>query len=221
MESGKSFGTEDVSRSCESGWTMYLASHSHDPDDDCYYEDGDDEDSDGGESMDSDASSGPMEATSTLKLPQDTEEQNSIKKKKKANEEMVLVETRVHNNNHDDDAYDNDDVYNHDDGNDSYSAVHSYVGAVRQGQAAREKTQWEAKTLGERETKLEDNLDSLQGDISSFTRDDVDETELRRLEDARLAYVAAVSNAKERQDEESLAMAAKARAYLQSLAFRY
>ncbi|CAN7037450.1 unnamed protein product [Brassica rapa subsp. trilocularis] len=221
MESGKSFGTEDVSRSCESGWTMYLASHSHDPDDDCYYEDGDDEDSDGGESMDSDASSGPMEATSTLKLPQDTEEQNSIKKKKKANEEMVLVETRVHNNNHDDDAYDNDDVYNHDDGNDSYSAVHSYVAAVRQGQAAREKTQWEAKTLGARETKLEDNLDSLQGDISSFTRDDVDETELRRLEDARLAYVAAVSNAKERQDEESLAMAAKARAYLQSLAFRY
>ncbi|KAG5408184.1 hypothetical protein IGI04_004503 [Brassica rapa subsp. trilocularis] len=147
MESGKSFGTEDVSRSCESGWTMYLASHSHDPDDDCYYEDGDDEDSDGGESMDSDASS--------------------------------------------------------------------------DRQAAREKTQWEAKTLGARETKLEDNLDSLQGDISSFTRDDVDETELRRLEDARLAYVAAVSNAKERQDEESLAMAAKARAYLQSLAFRY
>ncbi|KAH0936669.1 hypothetical protein HID58_004130, partial [Brassica napus] len=168
MESGKSFGTEDVSRSCESGWTMYLASHSHDPDDDCYYEDGDDEDSDGGESMDSDASS--------------------------------------------------------------------------DRQAAHEKTQWEAKTLGARETKLEDNLDSLQGDISSFTRkldrddydattpyefdqlpylDDVDETELRRLEDARLAYVAAVSNAKERQDEESLAMAAKARAYLQSLAFRY
>ncbi|CAF1881017.1 unnamed protein product [Brassica napus] len=216
MESGKSFGTEDVSRSCESGWTMYLASHSHDPDDDCYYEDGDDEDSDGGESMDSDASSGPMEATSTLKLPQDTEEQNSIKKKKKANEEMVLVETRVDNNNHDDDAYDNDDVYNHDDGNDSYSAVHSYVGAVRRGF-----TQWEAKTTGKRATELQEQLDSLQGEISSFTQDDVDETELRRMENASLAYVAAVSNAKERQDVESLAMAAKARGYLHSLAFKY
>ncbi|KAJ0233855.1 Protein SUPPRESSOR OF PHYTOCHROME B 5 [Hirschfeldia incana] len=130
MESGNIFGTEEDSRSCESGWTMYLASHSH-PDDYCYYEDGDDEDSDGGDSMDSDASSGPMEATLNLKLPQETEEQNSKKKKKKSNEELVLVETRVHKNTHDDDA--NDDDYEHDDGNDNYSAVHSYVGAVRQG----------------------------------------------------------------------------------------
>ncbi|KAF8099032.1 hypothetical protein N665_0254s0033 [Sinapis alba] len=132
MESGKIFGSEEDSRSCESGWTMYLASPSHDPDDNCYYESGDDEDSDGGDSMDSDASSGPMEATLNLKLSQEIEEQNSLKKKKKSNnEEMVLVETRVHNNNHDEDA--NDDDYDHDDGNDSYSAVHSYVGAVRQG----------------------------------------------------------------------------------------
>ncbi|KAJ4911762.1 suppressor of phytochrome b 5 [Raphanus sativus] len=131
MESGKIFGTEEDSRSCESGWTMYLASYSQDPDDDGYYKDGDDEDSDGGDSMDSDASSGPMEATSTLKLPQEIEEQNSTEKKKKSNEEMVLVEPRVHNNNHYDD--DNDDDYDQDDGNDTYSAVHSYVGAVRQG----------------------------------------------------------------------------------------
>lgn len=52
-------------------------------------------------------------------------------------------------------------------------------------------------------------------------QDDVDETELRKMEDARQAYVAAVTTAKEREDEESLAMAAKARAYLQSLAFKY
>lgn len=49
----------------------------------------------------------------------------------------------------------------------------------------------------------------------------MDETELRKMEDARQAYVAAVTTAKEREDEESLAMAAKARAYLQSLAFKY
>ncbi|KAL0823180.1 hypothetical protein Bca101_046857 [Brassica carinata] len=116
-----------------------------------------------------------------------------------------------------------------------------------------QKTQWEAKTTGKRATKLQEQLDSLQGEISSFTRvfetlaeteskkldgdgydatipyefdhlpylDDVDETELRRMENASLAYVAAVSNAKERQDVESLAMAAKARGYLHSLAFKY
>lgn len=41
------------------------------------------------------------------------------------------------------------------------------------------------------------------------------------MEEARLAYIAAVTTAKEREDEESLAMAAKARVYLQSLAFKY
>lgn len=49
----------------------------------------------------------------------------------------------------------------------------------------------------------------------------MDETELRKMEDARQAYVAAVTTAKEREDVDSLAMAAKARAYLQSLAFKY
>ncbi|KAJ0266147.1 Protein MICROTUBULE BINDING PROTEIN 2C [Hirschfeldia incana] len=118
-------------------------------------------------------------------------------------------------------------------------------------QAALEKTQWEAKTTGTKAIKLQEQLDSVEGEISSFTRvfetlakteskkedmdydatpyqfdhlpyiDDVDETELRKMEDARLAYVAAVTTAKEREDEESLAMAAKARAYLQSLAFKY
>lgn len=132
MESAKIFGSDDDCRSCESGWTMYLASPSNDHDDDCYYNDDDDEDSDGGDSMDSDASSGPMEATSSLKLPQEIDqEQISLKKKKtkKANEEMVLVETpRVYNKNHDDDDDDGGgDDHDYDDGNDSYSAVHSYV----------------------------------------------------------------------------------------------
>ncbi|CAN7069054.1 hypothetical protein BRARA_J02449 [Brassica rapa] len=128
MESGKIFGSDEDSRSCESGWTTYLASLSNDHDQDCYHDDDGDEDSDGGDSMDSDASSGPMEATANLKLPQEIAEQNYIKKKnKKTNEEMILMETRVHNNNHDDGddhEFDDDD----DDGNDSYSAVHSYVG---------------------------------------------------------------------------------------------
>ncbi|KAL0736322.1 hypothetical protein Bca4012_012532 [Brassica carinata] len=118
-------------------------------------------------------------------------------------------------------------------------------------QAALEKTQWEAKTTGTKAIKLQEQLDAVEGEITSFTRvfetlakteskkhdmdydatpyqfdhlpylDDVDETELRKMEDARLAYVAAVTAAKEREDEESLAMAAKARAYLQSLAFKY
>ncbi|KAG7549941.1 hypothetical protein ISN45_Aa06g007810 [Arabidopsis thaliana x Arabidopsis arenosa] len=116
-------------------------------------------------------------------------------------------------------------------------------------QAALEKTQWEAKTTGTRAIKLQEQLDAVEGDISTFTRvfetlaktdskkpdrdydaipyefdhlpylDDVDETDLRKIEEARLAYVAAVTTAKEREDEESLAMAAQARAYLQSLAF--
>lgn len=118
-------------------------------------------------------------------------------------------------------------------------------------QAALEKTQWEAKTTGTRAIKLQEQLDAVEGDISTFTRvfetlaktdskkpdrdydavpyefdhlpylDDVDETDLRKMEEARLAYVAAVNTAKEREDEESLVMAAQARAYLQSLAFTY
>ncbi|XP_018445701.1 protein MICROTUBULE BINDING PROTEIN 2C isoform X2 [Raphanus sativus] len=118
-------------------------------------------------------------------------------------------------------------------------------------QAALEKTQWEAKTTGTKAIKLQEQLDSVEGEIASFAcvfetlakpeskkldrdydptpyqfdhlpyLDDVDDTELRKMEDARLAYVAAVTTAKQREDEESLAMAAKARAYLQSLAFKY
>lgn len=39
------------------------------------------------------------------------------------------------------------------------------------------------------------------------------------MEEARVAYVAAVTTAKEREDEESVTMAARARAHLQSLVF--
>ncbi|KFK25180.1 hypothetical protein AALP_AA8G076900 [Arabis alpina] len=118
-------------------------------------------------------------------------------------------------------------------------------------QAALEKTQWEAKTTGTRATKLQEQLETVEGEISTFTRvfetlakpeskkpdvdydatpyefdhlpylDDVEEADMRKMEEARLAYVEAVNTAKEREDEESIAMAAKSRAYLQSLAFKY
>ncbi|XP_010546218.1 PREDICTED: uncharacterized protein LOC104818357 isoform X2 [Tarenaya hassleriana] len=119
-------------------------------------------------------------------------------------------------------------------------------------QAALEKTQWEAKTTGTKATKLQEMLDAVQGEVSSFMRlfealtksdsnkkydgvfdvtpyefdhlpyiDDIDETHLRKMEEARETYVAAVATAKEKQDEESMAAAAKARAYLQSIAFMY
>ncbi|CAN8256890.1 unnamed protein product [Cochlearia groenlandica] len=141
MESRKLFGSEEDCRSCESGWTMYLASPSHDyhhhHDDGCnYYDDDDDEDSYGGDSMDSDASSGPMEITSCLKNSQEIDEQNSLENKKTKNQDMVLMETTraqdsyvVDDNDDDDDDDDGDKSY-YDDGNDSYSVVHSYVGAV-------------------------------------------------------------------------------------------
>ncbi|KAF8118700.1 hypothetical protein N665_0002s0016 [Sinapis alba] len=136
MDSGKIFGSNEDSRSCESGWTTYLVSH-HDHDYDNYSDDGD---RSGGDSMDSDASSGPVKAPQCLKLPQETTEPNCLKKKKKkANEEKVLVETRVHNDNDDDDDDDDDggdddggDNHDYDDGNDCNSAIHSYVGSVKQ-----------------------------------------------------------------------------------------
>lgn len=43
---------------------------------------------------------------------------------------------------------------------------------------------------------------------------------MQKMEEARQAYILAVAAAKEKQDEESLALAAKARSYLQSFVFR-
>ncbi|XP_010547732.1 PREDICTED: chromatin modification-related protein EAF7 [Tarenaya hassleriana] len=170
MESAKIFGSEEECRSCESGWTMYLVSPSHGHDD--YYYGGDDDHGHGNDgsanqhqhheedhsdvdSMASDASSGPMEAS--LQLLNRTQERNCSnyglcltkktgkpviknknKKKKKKNmktkeeERTVSTESRVpkivHNNNNDGDDDDDDD--DDDDGDDS-SDVHSCVGSVK------------------------------------------------------------------------------------------
>ncbi|CAN6578032.1 unnamed protein product [Malus baccata var. baccata] len=113
-------------------------------------------------------------------------------------------------------------------------------------QAALEKLQWEVMTSNRKVEKLEGEQDSLQGQISSFmllfeslmkadpiiygedydisTRtvdhlphiDDLDEAQMRKMEEARRAYITAVAATKEKQDEESIAAAASARLHLQS-----
>ncbi|XP_031287600.1 protein MICROTUBULE BINDING PROTEIN 2C [Pistacia vera] len=118
-------------------------------------------------------------------------------------------------------------------------------------QAALERIQWEAMTANKKVEKLQEELDSMQGEISSFMQlfkgiikndstidadddydvtpyyrdhlsdtDDMDDTETQKMEEAREAYIAAVVAAKEKQDEESIAAAASARLYLQSIVFR-
>lgn len=117
-------------------------------------------------------------------------------------------------------------------------------------QAAIEKLQWEAMTSNKRVEKLQEDLGSMQGEISSFLSlfegltknhptvsaedydvtpyhlnhlphtDDWDETEMQKMEEAREAYVAAVAAAKEKQDEDSIAAAATTRLHLQSFVFR-
>ncbi|KAF4351530.1 hypothetical protein F8388_020736 [Cannabis sativa] len=117
-------------------------------------------------------------------------------------------------------------------------------------QAAFEKIQWEAMTSNTKVEKLQEELYSVQGDISSFivlfdgllktdpgqyaedydispcnldslpSIDDLDEMEMHKMEEARKAYIAAVAVAKEKRDEESIASAARARLYLQGFAFR-
>ncbi|KAL4282655.1 hypothetical protein GQ457_16G031410 [Hibiscus cannabinus] len=117
-------------------------------------------------------------------------------------------------------------------------------------QAALEKTQWEAMTSKQKLEKLQNDIDSMQGEFSSFMLllnglkknngtacaedydvapyhfehlpciDDVDDKEMPKVEEVRLAYIAALDAAKEKQDEESLAAAASARLYLQSVLFK-
>nr|KJB38719.1 hypothetical protein B456_006G268700 [Gossypium raimondii] len=117
-------------------------------------------------------------------------------------------------------------------------------------QAALEKTQWEAMTSKQTLEKLQNDIDSMQGEFSSFMLllngltkknrtayaedydvapyhsehfphlDDVDDKEMPKMEEARQAYVAALDAAKEKQDEESLAAAASARLHLQSFLFK-
>ncbi|KAI4335870.1 hypothetical protein L6164_014473 [Bauhinia variegata] len=117
-------------------------------------------------------------------------------------------------------------------------------------QAALEKIHWEAMTSSKKVEKLQEELDSMQGDISSFmlllegltksdtseyaddydiepydfghfpSIDDLDEMEMQKMEEARIAYIAAVAAAKEKRDEESITAAANARLHLQSFVFK-
>lgn len=117
-------------------------------------------------------------------------------------------------------------------------------------QAALEKLQWEAMTSNKSVEKLQGELDTLQGEMSSFMIlfeglvktdstvcaedydtspctldhlpyiDDWDETQMQKMEAARKAYEAAVVAAKERQDEESIAAAASARLHLRSFVLK-
>ncbi|XP_002514605.2 protein MICROTUBULE BINDING PROTEIN 2C [Ricinus communis] len=116
-------------------------------------------------------------------------------------------------------------------------------------QAALEKIRWEAMTSNTKVEKLQEELDSKQGDISSMMLlfegltnestkiaedydvnpryldylpdiDDMDDIEMQEMEEARQAYIAAVATAKEKQDEESIAAAASARLHLQSFVLR-
>uniref|UniRef100_A0A7C9D5U1 Uncharacterized protein n=1 Tax=Opuntia streptacantha TaxID=393608 RepID=A0A7C9D5U1_OPUST len=117
-------------------------------------------------------------------------------------------------------------------------------------QAALEKLQWEARTSHQKVERLQEELDSMQSQISSLMllfeglskdepikptedydisphyadhlagMDEMDDIEMQKMEEARKAYIEAVAVAKEKQDEESLAAAAKARLHLQSFVFR-
>lgn len=52
-----------------------------------------------------------------------------------------------------------------------------------------------------------------------FEQDDIDENGMQKMEEARIAYVAAVATAKENPSEESIAAAAEARVHLQAYLF--
>nr|XP_016436046.1 PREDICTED: kinesin-related protein 4-like [Nicotiana tabacum]A0A1S3X835.1 RecName: Full=Protein MICROTUBULE BINDING PROTEIN 2C; Short=NtMBP2C; AltName: Full=Movement protein binding protein 2C; AltName: Full=TMV-MP30 binding protein 2C [Nicotiana tabacum] len=116
--------------------------------------------------------------------------------------------------------------------------------------AAVEKLEWEAMTSSKKVERLQEDLDLLQGEISSFIQfvhaltgndsrdsaeecnvipypwdqnveiDKLNERDLQKMEAAREAYIAAVAAAKENPDEASLSAASTARSYLQSLVLR-
>ncbi|KAM0044018.1 putative microtubule binding protein 2C [Helianthus debilis subsp. tardiflorus] len=117
-------------------------------------------------------------------------------------------------------------------------------------QASVEKLQWEAMTSNKKVEKLQEDLNAIQGETSSYTLlfeglsndnytlshqecydvtphdghlpeiDDMDEMEMRKMEEAQEAYMAAVAAAKEKQDDESIAKAANARLHLQSFVLK-
>lgn len=112
-------------------------------------------------------------------------------------------------------------------------------------QAALEKLQWEASMSDKKAEKLQEEIDSMEGEVSAFmllleglSKNDskpyaedydatpyhsdipymgyMDEKEMQEMEEAREAYISALATAKEIQDEDSLALAVKARLRLQS-----
>ncbi|KAI3825616.1 hypothetical protein L1987_07125 [Smallanthus sonchifolius] len=117
-------------------------------------------------------------------------------------------------------------------------------------QASLEKLQWEAMTSNKKAEKLQEDLNAIQGETSSYTLlleglsndnytlshqdcydvtpyaghlpeiDDMDELEMSKMEEAQEAYMAAVAAAKEKQDEVSTTIAANARLHLQSFVLR-
>ncbi|RZC70313.1 hypothetical protein C5167_033451 [Papaver somniferum] len=113
-------------------------------------------------------------------------------------------------------------------------------------QATLKSLELEAKTSNRKVEILQEDLESMQREISAFTLlfevlkennctsnvvvsdtlpdldqlpyiDGIDENKMLQMEEVRKAYVAAVSTAKENQDEESVVLAAKMRLRLQSL----
>ncbi|KAK2989244.1 hypothetical protein RJ640_013192, partial [Escallonia rubra] len=119
-----------------------------------------------------------------------------------------------------------------------------------QSQLSDAKLQWEATTSEGKVEKLQEDLDTMQEEMSLFMLlfegltkkndtgfaedidvtvsdvdhfseiDDLDERDMRNIEEAQEAYVAALATAKEHQDEESSAMAASARLLLQSFVLK-
>ncbi|OVA04885.1 hypothetical protein BVC80_1215g16 [Macleaya cordata] len=117
-------------------------------------------------------------------------------------------------------------------------------------QAALEKLQWEASMSNRKAEKLQEDIDSMEREVSAFmlllegltkndskpyaedydaipyhfdqlpSMDDMNEREMQEMEVAREAYISAIAAAKENQDEESLAIAAEARLRLQSFVLR-
>ncbi|KAL7598606.1 protein MICROTUBULE BINDING PROTEIN 2C [Lactuca sativa] len=114
-------------------------------------------------------------------------------------------------------------------------------------QAAVERLQWEATTSNNKVEKLQKDLNAFQGEMSSYTLlfeslsndnytlsdqeyDDItpddahlpeiDDMDISKMEEAQEAYMASIASAKEKQDEESIAMAANARLHLQSFVLR-
>ncbi|WOL17492.1 hypothetical protein Cni_G26284 [Canna indica] len=116
---------------------------------------------------------------------------------------------------------------------------------LEERQAALENLELEVTESNSKIEELQGVLESSNFEISAFTRffeelskinqnassddsntfepmdhhlyiDDIDENHMQRMEEARVAYVAAVAAAKENPSEESLAAAAEARRYLQA-----